>query len=144
METEIKQPFRRMGPLPLMATVFAALRVVELLNPGIMQYDLVTLSKQFPGLMVSVSLEDLLSAGRTLSAEIIESIAQTRDEATFDAGEKEQLLTREETGRKLGVSYATLWRWSRDGYLTPVKVGSQTRYRAADISALISKKGGAK
>ena len=46
-----------------------------------MKQDLITLSEQFPGIMVQVSLEDLLTAGRTLSEEIIERIDQKADYA---------------------------------------------------------------
>ena len=108
-----------------------------------MPHDLITLSEQFPGLTVSVSLQDLLSAGRTLSAEIIDRIADTRDATLITPVEKEELLTREETCRKLGVSETTLWRWAQNGYLSPIKVGVQVRYRLSDIAAIVSKKGGA-
>ena len=36
-----------------------------------------------------------------------------------------------------------LWRWAQDGYLTPIKVGVQVRYRLSDINAILVKKGGA-
>ena len=106
-------------------------------------HDLISLSEQFPGLTVSVKLEDLLTAGRTLSAELIDSIAQTREEVPVSPVKEDELLTKEETCRKLGVSGTTLWRWSQVGYLKPVKVGVQVRYKLSDISALISQKGGA-
>lgn len=108
-----------------------------------MQHDLISLSEQFPGLTVSVSLEDLLSAGRTLSAEIIDYIAQNRDEVLTSTKEKEELLTREETCKRLGISETTLWRWALNGYLIPIKIGVQVRYKLSDINAFISKKGGA-
>ena len=103
--------------------------------------DLITLSEQFPGLTVSVSLEDLLTAGRKLNAEILEELKADRLEASVP--DDEVLLSREETMEKFKVSGATIWRWSKKGYLVPVKVGSLTRYRLSDIKALLVRKGGA-
>lgn len=108
-----------------------------------MSQDLITLSEQFPGLTVTVKLEDLLSAGRRLCAELLDYIAQTRDAAPSTEADTVELLTTEETCRKLGVSTTTLWRMAQSGILKPVKVGVQNRYRLTDIAALVSKKGGA-
>lgn len=108
-----------------------------------MQHDLINLSEQFPGLTVSVSLDDLLSAGRTLSAEILDRIDQRCGEPSIFVGDEDQLLTREETRKKLGVSETTLWRWAQNGYLPTTKVGTQVRYRLSDINSILSKKGGA-
>ncbi len=103
--------------------------------------DLITLSEQFPGLTVSVSLEDLLTAGRKLNAEILEELKADRPEASVP--DDEVLLSREETMEKFKISSATIWRWKQRGYLVPIKVGSMNRYRLSDIKALLIKKGGA-
>ena len=108
-----------------------------------MANDLITLNEQYPGLTVSVKLEDLLSAGRKLTAEILDYIAATRDAAPAAQAPEEDLLTTEETCQKLGVSVTTLWRLAQSGILTPVKVGVQNRYRPSDLKELIEKKGGA-
>jgi len=108
-----------------------------------MKHDLIQLAEQYPGLTISVTLDDLLTAGRTLADELLDSIVQTHDERPAPAKEEDELLTKEETRRKLGVSVTTLWRWAQDGYLTPIKVGVQVRYRLSDINAILVKKGGA-
>ena len=108
-----------------------------------MKQDLITLFEQFPGLTVTVSLNDLLTAGRKLSEEIVEGITRERDVVPALPEPADELLTKEETCQKLGVSGTTLWRWAQNGYLSPVKVGVQIRYRLSDISLLISRKGGA-
>lgn len=143
METELKQSFRKMWPLPSMATAFTASRVALPLNHYTMKHDLVQLAEQYPRLTISVSLDDLLTAGRTLADELLDSIVRTHDEHPAPAKEEDELLTKEETRRKLGVSVTTLWRWAQDGYLTPIKVGVQVRYRLSDINAILVKKGGA-
>ena len=107
-----------------------------------MKQDLITLSEQFPGLMVTVSLDDLLTTGRKISEEILDSVSQDRAATPALPLPSDELLTKEETIRKLGVSCTTLWRWAQNGYLTPIKVGVQVRYRLSDISNLIARKGG--
>lgn len=126
-----------------MATAFTASRVAYLLNQSTMKQDLITLSEQFPGLTVTVSLDDLLTAGRKLSEEIVEGITRERDAIPALPASAEELLTKEETCQKLGVSGTTLWRWAQNGYLSPAKVGVQIRYRLSDIASLIARKGGA-
>lgn len=39
------------------------------------------------------------------------------------------------------VSHTTLWKWQRDGYLIPVKVGKKVYYRREDIMSLTRKEG---
>lgn len=93
-----------------------------------MKQDLITLFEQFPGLTVTVSLNDLLTAGRKLSEEIVEGITRERDVVPVLTESADELLTKEETCRKLGVSGTTLWRWAQNGYLSPVKVGVQLHH----------------
>lgn len=107
-----------------------------------MKHDLIALSEQFPNIMVQVSLEDLLTAGRTLSAEILDHI-DTKADNVYSANPKEDtFLSREETMNKLKVSGPTLWRWKKSGYLVPIQLGTMDRYRLSDIESIIVKKGG--
>lgn len=50
--------------------------------------------------------------------------------------EKEQYLTAEEACQLLRVTKPTLWRWHKENYLVPVKVGRKNYYRQSDIDAL--------
>lgn len=84
-----------------------------------MKHDLIQLAEQYPRLTISVSLDDLLTAGRTLADELLDSIVRTHDEHPAPAKEEDELPTKEETRRKLSVSVTTLWLWAQDGYLTP-------------------------
>ena len=108
-----------------------------------MQQDLITLAEQYPGLTISVKLDDLLSAGRKLAGEILDYVAAHSAQTPAPVVQEEELLTTEEACRKLSVSNTTLWRMAQNGTLKPVKVGVQNRYRLSDLKELISKKGGA-
>ena len=108
-----------------------------------MKHDLIQLAEQYPGLTISVSLDDLLTAGRTLRDEILDSRDSPAPVLPAPVKEEDDLLTKKEALQKLGVSVTTLWRWAQDGYLTPIKVGIQVRYRLSDINAILVRKGGA-
>lgn len=47
-------------------------------------------------------------------------------------------LTSKEVAKTLGVSYCTLWRWNKSGYLCHVKCGRKSFYKKSDIDKLIN------
>ncbi len=106
-----------------------------------MEVNIIELATKCPDVMIYVKASDLLTASRTLKEELLAELKNTMPEPQIPA--TEQLLTREETMSKFGISSATIWRWKKCGYLVPVKVGSMDRYRLSDINALLAKKGGA-
>lgn len=59
---------------------------------------------------------------------------------TEDKEEPESYLTPDEVADMIGVSKNTLWRWDKEHYLTPVKVGRKSRYKRSDVVALMSGK----
>ncbi len=106
-----------------------------------MEVDLIELATQCPDLMISVKASDLLEAGRKIKEELLEELKTERTEPQVP--DDEVLLSREETMEKFRISSATIWRWKKNGYLVPVKVGSMDRYRLSDINAILTRKGGA-
>lgn len=103
--------------------------------------DLIALAKQCPEVTISVKASDLVEMGRTLKDELLQELSNNQPEASNT--ESETLITRIEAMKKLGVSSATLWRWKKNGYLVPIQLGRIDRYRLSDITALLTKKGGA-
>lgn len=61
-----------------------------------------------------------------------QAIAEYRERPTVD---------RMEAAKMLNVSLATLWRWAKDGYLVPVKIGTKVLYRATDIERMLTREG---
>lgn len=52
----------------------------------------------------------------------------------------EKFLTPDDVSDLLGVSKNTLWRWEKDHYLTPVKIGRKSRYKQSDVFTLMNGK----
>lgn len=63
---------------------------------------------------------------------------QGNDVKTADDGGND-LMTREEVCKYLGVTAATLHNWSKRGYLESIHVGRLVRYRRSDVEALARK-----
>lgn len=83
--------------------------------------------------LVVVNLNDLKEMYNTL---LDEREAERMSES--DNQRKNELVSADETAKVLGVKRNTLWRWARDGYLTPVKIGRKRFYKQADIDSLKS------
>lgn len=88
-----------------------------------------------PGVMLVISAADLKNvvdgmceANRRRTAE---AVAAHRERPT---------MTRDDAAKALNVTYSTLWRWAKSGYLTPVKIGEKVLYRATDIDAILERK----
>lgn len=77
---------------------------------------------------VTLSPADLKEFGMAL---ISEAIAQ-RDKLNVP----ESYLAPKEAAELLGVTASTLWRWGKEGYLKPVKIGRKSRYRLSEVNRI--------
>ena len=93
---------------------------------------MIQLAKECPGLQVSITLGELVEAGRMLVAE-----AKREMEQAIADSKAEVYISRAQAMQTLGVSSSTLWRWKRLGYLVPVAVGANDRYRMSDIRRIM-------
>lgn len=94
--------------------------------------DLIQLAKECPGLQVSITLGELVEAGRML-------VAETKRELEQDIADSkaETYVSRAQAMQILGKGSTTLWRWKKLGYLVPVTVGAIDRYRMSDIRRIM-------
>lgn len=60
-----------------------------------------------------------------------------RIEAEKNKANEVACLSRSEVASMLSVTYTTLWRWARDGYLKPKKVGRRVLYLRSDVEQII-------
>lgn len=66
-------------------------------------------------------------------------IAETKDqlEQAISDSKVETYLSSEKVMQMMEISKTTLWRWKQRGYLVPVRVGGNERYRLSDIKKIL-------
>ncbi len=85
-------------------------------------------------ILYQLNAADLERVIRKIHAEERERIR-----AEIRAQETDRNVTRKEALRLLGVAAGTLWKWGKEGYLTPVYVGSKVYYRKSDLERILGK-----
>lgn len=58
-------------------------------------------------------------------------------DSQIQATKEDQYLSPNDTVAILRISKPTLWRWEKQGYLVPVKIGGKKYYRKSDVDALL-------
>ena len=97
--------------------------------------DLIEVAKQFPDMSITIRLEDLVEANRSLITEFLQQEAEEREKYA----KEEIYLTREKVMEILGVSPTTLWRWEKTGYLVPFSIGTKRRYRKSEVDKIFQR-----
>lgn len=54
---------------------------------------------------------------------------------------EERYLTPDVVADMVGVSKNTLWRWEKEKYLIPFKVGRKSRYKLSDVKSILEGRG---
>ena len=99
-----------------------------------------------------MDIKSLLEAGENVTLSVtpadlrefaIAIVQEIRDStpAVKEKPHQEAYLSNDEVAAKFGVCKNTLWRWNRDGYLKPFKVGKKLYYRSSDVEALLQQGG---
>lgn len=89
------------------------------------------LSKSSGNVQVVLSLDDLKMLFREWKMELDSCKATEK---------KEEFLTVDEAAKLLHRDRSSLWRWSKTGYLTPIKIGAKSFYKKSDIDKLLEGK----
>lgn len=78
-----------------------------------------------------VSAADLERILRNLVNDLISEREEVKKETYISANQVSNLL---------GVSKPTLWRWEKENYLVPVRVGNKLRYKESEVKQLMEGK----
>lgn len=97
-----------------------------------MNTNLVQLAKECPNVIISISAKDLMTANEMLVAECARELEQT-----IADNKNVTYLTSDKVMKMLSITSSTLWRWKKTGYLVPIVVGGQQRYRSTDIQRIL-------
>lgn len=95
--------------------------------------NLLEVAKQFPDMSITIRLEDLMEANRSLLAELLEQESLEREKRS----KEETYLTRDQVMDMLNISPATLWRWMKQKYLVPIEIGAKRLYLRSEVERLL-------
>lgn len=98
--------------------------------------DIAKIARENPGTIFSVTAADLVAS----QTKAIDAAVQRIEEALSKKATAVELQTPEYTRTILNVSKSTLWRWEKSGYLVPINVGGQCRYKTSDINEILEGK----
>lgn len=98
--------------------------------------DLNSIFEAGANVTLSVTPADLREFALAIAKEIMDNAPTVKEEP-----QQEAYLSNDEVAAKLGVSKNTLWRWNRDGYLKPFKVGKKLFYKSSDVESLMQQGG---
>ena len=65
----------------------------------------------------------------------------TETMAAMEEKTEERYLTPDDVADMVGVSKNTLWRWEKEKYLIPIKVGRKSRYKLSDVKSILEGRG---
>ena len=70
---------------------------------------------------------------------VADAICEAKEQAEEERKNAEEIaaMSRKEAAEKLRVSVHTLWRWARDGYLVPKRIGRRVLYLKSDVERII-------
>lgn len=87
-----------------------------------------------------MNVQELMNTGANVqivinALDLKEAFLQWADELkqSVQIKQEEKYWTVKETAQRLAVDVSTLWRWDKQGYLVPVKLGRKVLYKESDI-----------
>lgn len=88
--------------------------------------NIASLIESEANVQIVVTLSDLKEFALTVASEVLA------------AKEKEErYLTPDDVADMVGVSKNTLWRWEKEKYLIPIKIGRKSRYKLSDVKLIL-------
>ena len=94
--------------------------------------DLLRLADKAPLINLTITAGDL----KEFAAQLISDTKAELEQKIFDST-AETYLSSEKVMQMMEVSKTTLWRWKQRGYLVPVRIGGNDRYKLSDINRII-------
>ena len=84
-----------------------------------------------PAINLTITASDLKDFAALLIAETKAELEQSISDS-----KAETYLSSEKVMEMMEISKTTLWRWKQRGYLVPVRIGGNDRYRLSDIQKI--------
>lgn len=94
--------------------------------------DIHELAQCAPAINLTITASDLKDFAALLIAETKAELEQSISDS-----KAETYLSSEKVMEMMEISKTTLWRWKQRGYLVPVRIGGNDRYRLSDIQKIV-------
>lgn len=94
--------------------------------------NLIDLAQCAPSINLTVTAEDL----KNFASQLIEQTKAEMEQSITDS-KADSYLSSEKVMEMMEISKTTLWRWKQRGYLVPVRVGGNDRYKLSDIKKIM-------
>ena len=94
--------------------------------------DIQQLAQCAPAINLTITASDLKDFAALLIAETKAELEQSISDS-----KAETYLSSEKVMEMMEISKTTLWRWKQRGYLVPVRIGGNDRYRLSDIQKIV-------
>lgn len=94
--------------------------------------DIKQLVQCAPQINLTITASDL----KDFAAQLIFETKEQLEQSISDS-KAETYLSSDKVLEMLEISQTTLWRWKKRGYLVPVRVGGNERYRLSDIKKIL-------
>ena len=91
--------------------------------------NIASLIESEANVQIVVTLSDLKEFALAVASEVMA------------AKEEYRYLTPDDVADMLGVSKNTLWRWEKEKYLIPFKIGRKSRYKLSDVKSILEGRG---
>lgn len=88
-----------------------------------------------PAINLTITAADLKDFAALLIAETKAELEQSISDS-----KAETYLSSEKVMQMMEISKSTLWRWKKRGYLVPVRLGNNERYKLSDIKKILEGK----
>ena len=98
--------------------------------------NITELAQCAPAINITITAADLKDFATQLIAETKAELEQSISDC-----KAETYLSGEKVMEMLEISKTTLWRWKQRGYLVPVRIGGNDRYKSSDINRILQKGG---
>ena len=94
--------------------------------------NIAEIAQSAPAINLTITAGDL----KNFAVELVE-LTRSELEQTIKESNAETYLTSDKVMEMMKISKVTLWRWKKRGYLVPVRVGGNERYRMSDIKKIL-------
>lgn len=85
-------------------------------------------------IFTSLPIEDLTAE---ISSAVIKQITPIINRAP-QAQPREELMTRKEAAKLLGITLPTLFKWTQSGKIIGYRIGSRVRYKRSELNGALS------